>query len=218
MKRLLLALLCIMAAIPTVCAQNCLDTPIKIKEKSGDFTIGPFFDVHAGVSLTSLCIGKKDERLSGERAGFVAGVGAEVPFRDGWGYISFHPSLDFVLKRARNLLDYGQNTTFGRIYNACCVETSFCFRYNQKFGPNGRLFFGLGPAFSLGVCGKTGGENTFNTARRFNLGLRGSMGYRHKRYFAELGGSGGFLNDIDKKVVGGRNGFATVTIVIGRSF
>ena len=101
-----------------------------------------------------------DDLSNKPRLGLVAGFLADIPL----GPVSLRPELNFIQKGYRNDGTFSENQTV----NGTTTTTNFRdidkvrlnylelplnFVYNAKAGA-GRIFFGLGPNFALGLSGK----------------------------------------------------------------
>ncbi|MFT3908563.1 MAG: porin family protein [Ferruginibacter sp.] len=100
------------------------------------------------------------------RIGFTGGLVADI----GFGKISFRPEINYVQKGSKT--DFGVGNDVYRKWNLNYVEIPLNVVYNLKIPRLGKVFFGLGPAVSMGIGGKIK-EKDVNGERSYKVKFDG---------------------------------------------
>lgn len=118
--------------------------------------------VGGNVAFTQFEVGGDDDLTNKPKFGALGGFVADIPF----GAISFRPELNFIQKGYKNSRKgsetiLGVTTAYEDVDKVRLnyLEIPLNFVYNIPAG-SGKVFFGLGPNFGLGLSGKTKSEST----------------------------------------------------------
>ena len=195
MKTFLTTIVLIVASALNVSASDTGEMMTIILNSASEIKEGLRLDVYAGPCLSSFYYIKDrdNNKESSLRPGFTLGAGLDIPFKRSLQYASFHPSLNFTLKRMKDTLTDELSATHGNKYNLGFIEMPLDFRYNV--GDVGRFYAGGGPMLSFGVCG-----NSFDSIHRFGVGLHLSLGIIFKRVIVDVGGSTMLTKSTDMRV------------------